>query len=245
VFFEKQHVTMANILSISPADILGHYSDEIRNSPEIVIRVIVWLTIYDGKSSSWARNFLEKYGVLPKPAVEANIRADAKIIQVSEIDREINKIKKAQLRLIDRQRVKLEKSVGLPSREKRGTTPDYELALYKWKQINPRPTNEDFLAGWTPKPLHDFRITRSEKEGSQDQIVAIGVLKLDRDKIRNGAPNVRAESITYDKEQTCKAPYVIPSNNRDLGLPTLEEVSAAEALLDADDEADAAFYSSD
>lgn len=236
---------MTNLLSISPAEILGHYTDEIQNIPEIVIRAIVWLTIYDEKASSWARNFLEKYGVFPKPAVEANIRADAKIIQVAEIDREINKIKKAQLRLIDRQRVKLEKSVGLPRRIKRGTTPDYERALYEWKQINPRPTNEDLLAGWTPKPLHDFRITRSEKEVSQNQIAAIGVLKLDRDKIRNGAPNVRAESTTYDNEQAYITSLVIPSNNRDLGLPTLEEVTAAEALLDADDEADAAFYSSD
>lgn len=124
--------------SISAAHLIESYEDELRQDPKMALKLIIWQTIHDEQSASWARDFLVKVGVFPKA-------------EGSEEQKE--KTKKAQKRLIERKRAALEKSVGLPPRETRGATSDYKRALTEWKRINPRPTKEELLAGWIPQPL--------------------------------------------------------------------------------------------
>lgn len=137
--------------SISAADLIESYEDELRQDPKMALKLIIWRTIHDEQPASWARDFLEKVGVFPKA-------------EGSEDRKEMTK--KAQIRLIDRKRAALEKSVGLPPRETRGATSDYKRALTEWQRINPRPTKEELLAGWIPRSLPSMQVSAHTKNES-------------------------------------------------------------------------------
>ena len=124
---------MTSPLPISHDELLDDFEDSLRKHPGSALRMIIWRMIYHELAASWTRNFLEEKGVFPKPTSETE--------------------KKNQLRKIDRTRQSLEKSVNLPVRAKKGATSDYKDSLIAWKRINPRPTKEELLAGWSPQPL--------------------------------------------------------------------------------------------
>ena len=80
-------------------------------------------------------------------------RCDAGKVLAAEKHKEAKKIENSQLQRIHRKRKSLEASVGLPPRGQRGATPEYKKALSEWQRINRRPTREEMVAGWVPKPL--------------------------------------------------------------------------------------------
>jgi hypothetical protein len=134
-------------MSITPEELLQRYADSRRKDPKAAIRMVMWLMIYDGEPASWARDFLEDASFLTKP--------------------EDARARNSQIQKVRRWRTAAEESVGLPPRGKRGTTSDYKQALRAWKRINPRPTDEELLAGWTPKPLPASEIPSEIKSGLQ------------------------------------------------------------------------------
>jgi hypothetical protein len=124
---------MPTTVPIIPEEFLKRYADSRRKNPKAAIRMVMWLMIYDEEPASWARNFFEENGVLSPP--------------------EHDGARNSQIQKVRRWRNDAEQSVRLPPRGKRGTTSDYKQALEDWKRINPRPTDEELLAGWTPQPL--------------------------------------------------------------------------------------------
>lgn len=120
-------------MPIIPEEFLKRYADSNSKDPKVAISMVMWLMIYDEKPSSWARDFFEETGVLTQP--------------------EDDEARKSQIQKVRRWRNAAEKSVRLPPRGKRGASSAYKQALQDWKRINPRPTDEDLLAGWTPQSL--------------------------------------------------------------------------------------------
>ena len=165
---------MTKSLSISAEDLLDLYEQAIRKDPTMALCMIIWWTIYDEKSASWARDLLEDAGLMPNPETEADKKCEAGLVIEAEKGKVAKKIEKAQLRLIDRKRESLEKSVRLPPRTKRGATSDYKLALYEWKRINPRPTKEELLAGCVPKPLPDSFNPQVRHQAGEEAVPAAG-----------------------------------------------------------------------
>lgn len=122
-------------MPISASELLDAYDKSLLVNPKFSIRMVIWRMIYDEQQAAPVRDLLEKAGIFAKP--------------------ETRTILKNQLKSIDRQRAAAEKSTGLPSRGKKGACDLYRQALHKWKKLNPRPTNQQLLAGWTPVPLED------------------------------------------------------------------------------------------
>jgi hypothetical protein len=132
-FLRLKNITMTTSMVITPEELLKRYAESNRKDPRAAINMVMWLMIYDAKPSSWARDFLEDAGLLTKP--------EGKNALASQIQK------------VRRWRNAAEKTVRLPPRGKRGTTSDYKQALQEWKRINPRPTDDELLAGWTPQSL--------------------------------------------------------------------------------------------
>ena len=124
---------MTTFVTIAPEEFLKRYADSNRKDPKAAINMVMWLMIYDEKPSSWARDFFEETGLLTQP--------------------EDDGARRSQIQKVRRWRNAAEESVRLPPRGKRGTSSTYKQALREWKRINPRPTDEELLAGWTPQPL--------------------------------------------------------------------------------------------
>lgn len=120
-------------MPISASELLDAFDKSLLENPKFSIRLVIWRMIYDEQQAAPVRELLEKAGIFARPETRA--------------------ILKNQLKNIDRQRAAAEKSTGLPSRGKKGASDLYRQALHKWKQLNPRPTNQQLLAGWTPIPL--------------------------------------------------------------------------------------------
>ena len=119
--------------AIAPEILVKSYYDSFREDPEMGVKRIMFLMIYDDREAKWVQKFLQKVGVLEESSSE--------------------KEQKAQLRKIHRVRSQVSDLCGLPRRGKRGATNEYRTALVAWRAINPRPTEEQILAGWMPQPL--------------------------------------------------------------------------------------------
>lgn len=113
--------------------ILDAYEKSLGKNPKTAIRMVMWLMIYDEEGATWARDLLEVVSIFGKPENDT-IRAN-------------------QLRKVDRWRSAAENSTGLPPRGKKGGSEDYRQALAHWKALNPRPTRDQLLAGWTPRTI--------------------------------------------------------------------------------------------
>lgn len=119
--------------SVSPEILFKSYYNASREDPMMGVRRIMWMMIYDDFEAAWALKFLNTVGVLKKPVDE--------------------KEQEAQLQKIHRLRKKETVSCGLPSRGKRGGTDKYQDAVAQWRAINPRPSEQELLDGWIPRPL--------------------------------------------------------------------------------------------
>ena len=122
-------------LRIDASDLIDAYEDSIRQTPKAAALMVIWLMIYDEQPDTRVHEVLEEKGVLQK-ATDKKTRA-------------------SQIQKVRRWRVAAETSTGLPARGKKGTSDAYRIALVKWKAINPRPTKEQLLSGWVPKPLRN------------------------------------------------------------------------------------------
>ncbi len=119
--------------SIAPEILVKSYYDSFREDPELGVQRIMLMMIYDDREAKWAHKFLQKVGVLEKSSDK--------------------KEQKAQLRKIHRLRSQVADMCGLPIRGKRGATQEYRSALAALRAINPRPSEDQLLAGWMPQPL--------------------------------------------------------------------------------------------
>lgn len=207
---------MTQSTSSSAGDLIDLYEESIRKDPETAIRAIMWLAIYDEKSASWARDLLEKGGVIPNPGDET--------------------AKRNQLRKLDRKRVILEQSVRLPSRNKKGATSTYKQALGEWKRINRRPTKNELLVGWVPQPLPvGIGKEKISTEGASSVASSI--------QTRNLASEEDEIPPTEGQDLRIKSKLQSITNNSNTNHLTQQELDEAKKLLDADDDEDAALYS--
>jgi len=127
---------------LTPEDLLKAYETEVvsqigskplGDKADSGVDMVLMLMIIDNKSGRWGRDFFVKTGKLPKPA------DDPKGTE-----------RTTQIRKVNRWRSKKEKEMWLPEREQGGVSQLYRRKRAKWDAANPRPTNEQLLAGWKP-----------------------------------------------------------------------------------------------
>lgn len=238
---------MKKTTSISPEDLLKLYKDKSQKDPAILLNMIIWQTIYEKRSDAWARDLLVDSELLPNPDDVARERIDAGKVKEGREYKEVIKIENNQLQFIGRKRRELEKSVNLPGRGKRGSTDEYNKAIQRWKQINPRPTDEALLAGWSPKPLPDTYLENIPQQVDKTVIASS----------RNDAPSVKIskESTSIEKFSNSQSTKPINSlelfkesstangfDGKDIEHLTADKLESFNRILDAEDKADADLY---
>jgi hypothetical protein len=121
--------------SVPTNEIFDAYEQFVLQNPKTRIRQAMLLMIHDELETALIRDFLVNIGIFCK---------------TEEV-----KVRESQIRKVQRWRTAAEESTGLPPREKKGACEAYHQALAQWRAINPRPTKEQLLSGWVPKPLRN------------------------------------------------------------------------------------------
>ncbi len=211
---------MTLLLPISASEVLDAYEQSVRKNPETAIRMVMWLMIYDELQVTWARDFLEEVRIFAKP--EAG---------------EAETIRANQLRKVHRLRTNAEKSIGLPGRGKKGASETYRQALNKWRALNPRPSKEQLLAGWSPKPidLGDSPSVESTAIATQSAPIATAELSPtaapDTTEVHEPAPDKTASKKPPVPKSPTLPTFVAFADPKN---PTLEELQALSRKADED-----------
>lgn len=217
---------MAKTLSISLDRLLDSIEEEIRSDTDSALQMVMWLTIYEKRPTSWAWRILIKNNFFPdQEEPEGGDRA--------------KKIKKTQLRRIDRVREKLEKSVGLPPRGRRGATSEYDRAFSEWKRLNPRPTRDEMLAGWAPQslPQPDLNQKPSDVDPVVEETTTHSTTK-EANSATGTPPPIEKPIEEKEQDPPTRGIGKGAAKARPSAVMTQEEVEESLRLLDADDQAD-------